>query len=98
MIHSELMNKVLKIYGPNNKIFGDIHPFEIKDHNLFTEDGVFRYFFGISSHEKSSFGELGLLDGQPRSAYIICSRDSVFACIDKNDYIKLIAEKERKRF
>lgn len=43
-----------------------------------------------------TFGELGILDGKPRSALIICSQDSEFAIMEKDDYSELLAERDRK--
>lgn len=45
----------------------------------------------------STFGELGLLEGKPRSAMIVCSADSEFAIMEKDDYSELLAERDRTR-
>lgn len=42
----------------------------------------------------ASFGELALTEHKPRTATIICSEPCCFAIMDKDDYMKIIAQIE----
>lgn len=63
---------------------------------LYNESGVFKFTYRDILREGSTFGELGLLEGKPRSAMIVCSEDSEFAIMEKKDYSELLAERDKK--
>lgn len=44
----------------------------------------------------STFGELGLLDGKPRSALILCAEDCEFGVMSKEDYQELLGNIHRR--
>ena len=47
----------------------------------------------VSSCSKGdAFGELALLNNKPRAASIVCTWDSHFAVLDKNDYKRILAK------
>lgn len=63
---------------------------------LFSEKGIFKYTYRDKLKAGCTFGELGLLEGKPRSALIVCSTDCEFAIMEKDDYSELLAERDRK--
>lgn len=63
---------------------------------LYNDAGVFRFAYKATLNEGSTFGELGLLEGKPRSAMVVCSEDCEFAVIEKKDYSELLAERDKK--
>lgn len=48
-------------------------------------------YFNLGTLESGcTFGEIGLLEGKPRSALIICAEDCEFGVMEKNDYQQLL--------
>lgn len=45
----------------------------------------------------ASFGELALINGQPRSASIYCEEDTHFATLSKEDYIRILGKLESRK-
>jgi CRP-like cAMP-binding protein len=41
-----------------------------------------------------TFGEMSLLDNQPRMATIVCTNECHFAVLDKKDFVTILKEHE----
>ncbi|KAL4438628.1 hypothetical protein ABPG74_015526 [Tetrahymena malaccensis] len=90
------LGKLIDFYK-NYDLFGSLQLSEIQNaEKYFTDSGIFKYEYRDIIKAGSTFGELGILEGKPRSALIICSEDSEFAIMEKEDYSELLAERDRK--
>ncbi|KAL4487175.1 hypothetical protein ABPG72_017894 [Tetrahymena utriculariae] len=97
LIKKTRLGKLIDFYK-NYDLFGSLQLSEIENaEKYFTDSGIFKYEYRDIIKAGSTFGELGILEGKPRSALIICSEDSEFATMDKEDYSELLAERDRKK-
>ncbi|EAR99789.2 cyclic nucleotide-binding domain protein (macronuclear) [Tetrahymena thermophila SB210] len=91
------LGKLIDFYK-NYDLFGSLQLSEIQNaEKYFTDSGIFKYEYRDIMKAGNTFGELGILEGKPRSALIICSEDSEFAIMEKEDYSELLAERDRKK-
>jgi len=56
---------------------------DLKQKYNFYENGVFRFKYIKTMDKGKHFGELGILENQPRTATIVCSRDCSLGKIEK---------------
>jgi len=83
----------IKHHVEEETTFGGLSLNEIENvERFFTKDTcIFKFSYRDKLQPGSTFGELGILEGKPRSALIVCSADSEFAIMEKKDYSELLA-------
>ncbi|KAL4485380.1 hypothetical protein ABPG72_008556 [Tetrahymena utriculariae] len=81
-----------------SKIFGSLSAENIQcpEKLIHFPSFVFKYYYQRTLNQGSTFGELGLLDGKPRSAYILCAEDCEFGVMEKEDYQLLLGNIHRR--
>ena len=65
--------------------------------HYFDKDGVFKFFNCATLGSGKMFGELGLINNKRRAATIICTEDTYFAVLSKEDYDRILLTSERRR-
>ena len=81
------------------KQFGDIDPDAVENYDSFFTEGVFHLTYETTLKIGLMFGELGLMNNQPRVRTILCKEDCEFAVITKEDFFDImdqVREKKRK--
>ncbi|EAR92309.2 cyclic nucleotide-binding domain protein (macronuclear) [Tetrahymena thermophila SB210] len=81
-----------------SKIFGSLNAENIQcpEKLIHFPSFVFKYYYQRTLNQGCTFGELGLLDGKPRSAFILCAEDCEFGIMEKEDYQLLLGNIHRR--
>ncbi|KAL4469716.1 hypothetical protein ABPG73_017741 [Tetrahymena malaccensis] len=96
--HISLIRKRFNEKYMFSKIFGSLNAENIQcpEKLIHFPSFVFKYYYQRTLNQGCTFGELGLLDGKPRSAFILCAEDCEFGIMEKEDYQLLLGNIHRR--